>query len=294
MQIISTDLNLYKIFYVVSKSTTFSSAAKKLYISQPAVSYSIKSLEKQLNCKLFCRNTKKVLLTFEGSEILNKVEAALNLIISAENKLKDISNLQNGHIAIGTPSHIGVSYLSSIIARFRNDFPNISFEIVSKPTNELIKLMNNNEIEILIDTMPINFPPNTSHKILKNLNLCFASSTTNWKDQIFSKLNLLQSRLILPPKNTNIRETIDSLFLEQGQELTPTIEASTTEMIKHCVLNNLGYGLFIKETILNEINSNELKEISIDFTLPKINLCLAFQPSEISLAAKQFIEEYLK
>lgn len=132
MKQIIGDLNLYKIFYVVAKSSTFSSAAKKLYISQPAISYSIKTLESQLNCKLFCRNTKNIALTFEGFQILNQIETAINLIISAETKLQDIANLSRGHISIGIPSHLGAAYL---LPKLKNSKKSILIFLMRSLTN---------------------------------------------------------------------------------------------------------------------------------------------------------------
>lgn len=287
------DLNLYKVFYVVAKSSTFSSAAKKLYITQPAISYSIKTLEKQLGCKLFCRNTKNVTLTFEGNQILNQVETAFNLILSAEIKLNDIANLNSGNISIGTPSHIGSAYVLPIIKKFHENNPNISFEIINKSTNEILKSLVNKNIEIMIDTTPIEFPNNSHHIVLKNLNLCFATSPNLYIDKVFSKIDIANSRLILPPKNSNIMNSVNNIFYNEEIKLSPLVDVTTTEMIKLFVLKDMGIGLFIKETILEELKTNSLKEIKIDFELPTIDLCLVYYPAEISLASKEFIDNYL-
>ena len=76
------DINfeLYKVFYYVATSLSFSEASKKLFISQSAVSQSIKTLEKRLNQNLFIRSTKKVRLTPEGEILLRHIEPAINLI----------------------------------------------------------------------------------------------------------------------------------------------------------------------------------------------------------------------
>ena len=293
MKEIIGDLNLYKIFYVVAKSSTFSSAAKKLYISQPAISYSIKTLESQLNCKLFCRNTKNVTLTFEGYQILNQIETAINLIISAETKLQDIANLSRGHISIGIPSHLGSSYLLPIINEFKKDYPNISYEIINKSTNEILKLLNNKNIEMVIDTTPINFPENASFRTLQHLHLCFATYEENWQDVIHTKFDLSKANLILPPKNSNTRELIDNVFRQENIELSPIMEVTTTEMIKLSVINKFGTGLFIKETIEEELKNGILKEIKTDFDLPQLDLCLVYFPMDLSMAAKELINNYL-
>ena len=75
------DINyeLYKVFYYVASSLSFSDASKKLFISQSAVSQSIKTLERKLGQPLFIRSTKKVQLTPAGALLLKHVEPAMNL-----------------------------------------------------------------------------------------------------------------------------------------------------------------------------------------------------------------------
>ena len=94
-----SDLNLYKVFYIVSKCKNISHAAKKLFISQPAVSKSIKSLEHQLNVTLFYRNSKGVSLTKEGEILFEFIEKAYKEVSSGEDIIK---KLLNKEIGIGT------------------------------------------------------------------------------------------------------------------------------------------------------------------------------------------------
>lgn len=85
------DINyeLYKVFYYVATSLSFSEASKKLFISQSAVSQSIKTLEKKLGQTLFIRSTKKVQLTAAGALLLKHIEPAMNLIARGESQLLD-------------------------------------------------------------------------------------------------------------------------------------------------------------------------------------------------------------
>lgn len=77
---IDINYELYKVFYHVASTLNFSEASKQLYISQSAVSQSIKTLERKLDQTLFIRSTKKVQLTPEGEILMRHVEPAMNLI----------------------------------------------------------------------------------------------------------------------------------------------------------------------------------------------------------------------
>ena len=95
------DINyeLYKVFYYVATSLSFSDASKQLYISQSAVSQSIKTLEKKLEQPLFIRSTKKVQLTPAGKLLLKHIEPAMNLIQRGESQL-----LETGTLGLGQHS----------------------------------------------------------------------------------------------------------------------------------------------------------------------------------------------
>ncbi len=102
------DINyeLYKVFYYVATSLSFSEASKQLYISQSAVSQSIKTLEKKLEQPLFIRSTKKVQLTPAGKILLKHIEPAMNLIRRGESQLLDSGSLGLGQLHIGASDTI--------------------------------------------------------------------------------------------------------------------------------------------------------------------------------------------
>ena len=128
------DINyeLYKVFYHVASTLSFSEASKQLFISQSAVSQSIKVLEKKLNQTLFIRSTKKVQLTPEGEILLKHVEPAMNLIRQGENQLLDSNSLNGGQLRIGASDTICRYYLVPFLSEFHKRYPNIHIK-VTKP-----------------------------------------------------------------------------------------------------------------------------------------------------------------
>ena len=102
---IDINYELYKVFYHVASTLNFSEASKQLYISQSAVSQSIKTLERKLDQTLFIRSTKKVQLTPEGEILMRHVEPAMNLIQKGETQLLDAAST-GGQIRIGASDTI--------------------------------------------------------------------------------------------------------------------------------------------------------------------------------------------
>ena len=120
------DINyeLYKVFYYVATSLSFSEASKQLYISQSAVSQSIKTLEKRLNQNLFIRSTKKVRLTTEGEILLRHIEPAINLIQRGENQIIESNTLGGGQLRIGASDTICRYFLVPYLNKFHKAYPN--------------------------------------------------------------------------------------------------------------------------------------------------------------------------
>lgn len=94
------DLNLYKVFYTVAKTKSISKAAEMLYVSQPAVSYSIKSLEASLGGALFFRTPRGVELTPEAEKLYSAVKDCYNSLSVGERIFKEDKELINGDLYI--------------------------------------------------------------------------------------------------------------------------------------------------------------------------------------------------
>ena len=141
------DINyeLYKVFYHVASTLSFSEASKQLFISQSAVSQSIKVLEKKLNQTLFIRSTKKVQLTPEGEILLKHVEPAMNLIRQGENQLLDSNSLNGGQLRIGASDTICRYYLVPFLSEFHKRYPNIHIKVTNRTSIECARLLDNGQ-----------------------------------------------------------------------------------------------------------------------------------------------------
>ena len=127
------DINyeLYKVFYHVATSLSFSEASKQLYISQSAVSQSIKTLEKKLEQPLFIRSTKKVQLTPAGQVLLKHIEPAMNLIARGENQLLESNTLGLGQLHIAASDTICRYFLVPYLKEFHKKFPSVPIKVTN-------------------------------------------------------------------------------------------------------------------------------------------------------------------
>ncbi len=291
------NLNLYKIFYEVALSESISDASKKLFITQSAVSKAIKKLEEDLNTNLFYRNSKGVKLTEKGEELLFYVEEAFNNLVTAERTMTESKTLNKGKISIGVPSQIGSFYIFEDITNFHKKYPNIEITIISKTTTQLLKLLEQHEIDFIIDTSPINTKiDNIIIQPLIEVKNCFVakSDTSIDIDKIKTIKDLANYPLVLPIKGTDNRKQLDKVFEKNNVELNNVINIHTSEMIAGSIKKDLGIGYIIYDVIKDNVENKEFKIIDIKENLPKITINLVYIEKYLTIAPKFFIENYLK
>jgi DNA-binding transcriptional LysR family regulator len=140
------------VFVEVANNLSFSKAAEVLYISQPAITKHIQSLEKQYKISLFERKGNSVSLTTEGKILLEYVVKAMELQRHLE---FDITRQQNLHIAkgsltLGTSTTISLYVIPPVFSAFHQQYPNINLTLVNRNSENVLKALLDHEIDLAI------------------------------------------------------------------------------------------------------------------------------------------------
>ncbi len=286
------DLNLYKIFLTLYEQKSISKTADVLYVSQPAISYSLKELESRLGYNLFYRNHNGIEPTLEANELYSYIVTAFNIIEDGEEYVRKMNNLNVGVIKIGVQSHIAVFYLSSYISKFRKRYPGIKFEIISKSTVDLVEMLETRKINVIVDTLPIRVKEKSTKKImLSKLQNCFVYNTNYFKSGCINEEKDLQNYpLILPSKTASIRLKLDEYMESKGIKLSPVIESWTTEFMLEMVKRGDGIGYFTKNVIDMQIDKDNFEVITFNDALPSLELCAVYLEKFETVALKKFIK----
>lgn len=288
------NLNLYKVFYDVAQYGSVSLASKNLLISQPAISRSIKRLEEDLNVTLFYRTLNGMILTEKGKELLGYVEDACNSLRIGERNMMETATLEKGKLGIGVPSHIASFYLFDKIDKFRKDYPNVEISIVSRPTSELVRLLDSHEIDIIIDTAPIRGSEKELHveKLKEISHVFFKRSDDDTKASSIKDLE--EKPIILPIARASHRKRLNELALENGVEFKNVLSIDTSEMIHESVLQGLGIGYVLEDIIKKDVEAGKLEILPIKEELPKVEIDLVYIEKYLMRAPEEFINNYLK
>ena len=147
-------LELYRVFQEVARMGNISAAAQNLFISQSAVSQSIKQLEEQLQVRLFSRSTRGVVLTSEGKLLLDYVSHGLGLIQCGEEKLAQSRQLLTGELIIGASDTVTKTYLVSRLEAFHQNYPAIQIRILNGTSQMVLDYLHAGQVDIAFASEP--------------------------------------------------------------------------------------------------------------------------------------------
>ena len=213
------DINyeLYKVFYYVATTLSFSEAASQLYISQSAVSQSIKTLEKKLDQTLFIRSTKRVQLTPEGEILLRHVEPAINLIKRGETNLTE-ANASGGQLRIGASDTICRYFLVPYLKEFHKKYPNVPIKVTNATSINCVELLDQRKVDLIVTNFP-NAYLNHEHiqKSIHTFHDVFAANPAyfDFGDKEVSFSDLKKHPLMMLSRHSTTSEFLHNLFIQQ-------------------------------------------------------------------------------
>lgn len=231
--IMDINYELYKVFYYVASTLSFSEASKQLFISQSAVSQSIKTLERKLDQVLFIRSTKKVQLTPEGEILLRHVEPAMNLIKRGEAQLLDSAST-GGQIRIGASDTICRYFLVPFIERFHKAFPGAHIKVTNATSIQSVELLNSGQVDFIVVNSPNAYLGSvTKIKRIKIFQDVFLANQSfkELKGRQLSFQELLEYPILMLDKKSTTSEFLHNLFQQHHLDLVPEAELSSNDLL---------------------------------------------------------------
>ena len=137
-------------FLMVSKVNSFTRAAERLYVSQPAVTNAVRALEDELGIQLFDRGQKQALLTIEGKIFCKHVEQLMTGISNTLEEINSLKNLSSGILRLGLTPLGGIPACVLLIKNFIESYPNINVSIHEDNTENLQKLLIEDKLDVAI------------------------------------------------------------------------------------------------------------------------------------------------
>ena len=292
---IDINYELYKVFYHVASTLNFSEASKQLFISQSAVSQSIKTLERKLDQTLFIRSTKKVQLTPEGEILMRHIEPAMNLIQKGEAQLIDAAST-GGQIRIGASDTICRYFLIPYLERFHKAFPGAHIKVINQTSMKCAELLRNGQVDLIV----VNYPNNhlgTAASVLriKKFRDVFIAGSPflELKDRTVSFSELLHYPILMLDKNSTTNEFLHQVFQQHQLDLVPEIELTSNDLLID--LAHIGLGIAFVPDYCITSQSDDLFLLKTKEELPYRELAVAYNDQlPLSRASMEFLSYFQK
>ena len=286
----SVKLELYRVFKEVAEVGNITAAAQALYISQSAVSQSIKQLEHDLQTRLFARNSRGVTLTAEGQMLYEYVRSAMGLLETGEEKLSQTRELQMGHLTIGASDTVTSQFLLPYLDRFHRQYPAIHIQIVSGRSHKVLGLLRSGKVDIAFASTPSDtssldiYPCFNTHSIF----VAGAEYPCDF-DHIYSLDEIAAFPLILLERKASSRLYLERYFLQNGLRLNPEIELGARSLLVDLAAIGFGVAGVTEEFVHRDLESGRLKKLNTSFEIParSVDMCLLNDVPQ-SAAAERF------
>ncbi|OUM95823.1 MAG: LysR family transcriptional regulator [Thermobacillus sp. ZCTH02-B1] len=287
------NLEGYRAFLAVAQSGSFSKAAEKLGVTQPAVSHTVRRLEERLGGPLFYRTPAGVRLTGEGEMLYKFVSQAFHFLENGERKIAEMRNLVAGEVKIGAGDTLCRHYLLPHLEAFHREYPGVKIQVTNRTTRETIALLKEGKIDFGI----VNLPVKDSQLVIREsipLHDCFVAGeafrslterTLTWRELVLQPLILLE-------QGSNIRAYVDRFAKGQGVDIRPEFELGSIDLLVQFARIGLGIACVIREFVADELAKGTLHEIRLEKPLPPRRVGLVtLKEVPLSAAASRFLEK---
>ena len=275
----------------MSKQGNISAAAQNLFISQSAVSQSVKQLEEQLQVRLFSRSTRGVSLTSEGKLLLEYVSHALGLLQSGEEKIAASRQLLTGELIIGASDTVTKTYLLSRLEAFHKDYPDIRIRILNGTTSMVLDYLHAGQVDIAFASEA---PDETVYSVRHcvDTHTIFVAAPDYLEfDKVYTMEEIAALPLILLERKASSRVYVERYFQDHGVQIHPEIELGSHNLLISLARIGLGVACVTEEFSLSGLSRGVIVPLKTDFEIPPraVTMC-TLQGVTPTSAANRFMD----
>lgn len=281
------DTETLKSFIAIAETASFSLAAERLFVTQPAISKRIALLEEELGSKLFDRIGRQISLTESGRKLLPRAHRIIQEIEDSKREIRDLSGDISGKLSIAISHHIGLHRLPPVLKQFSQQYPDVSLDISFKDSEAAHDDVLHGKLELAVVTLapkalakihseeiwpdPLAFTVANDHPLasVKNTNLDLLS----------------QHSAIIPGDATYTGQLIKEVFSSHHLKLNTLMATNYLETIKMMVSIGLGWSVLPATMLDDQLTRLQIKEASLSRRLG----CIYHTERSVSNAAKAFI-----
>lgn len=254
------EIRQLKAFLAIAEAKTFTAGARRVNVTQAAISMQIRQLEEEVGLQLFTRTPRRVIMTEAGEYLLNRARKILREHDTALAEIAEVAGAEHGRLRIGSASaEFASQQLPKILQNLRTKYPHGDLSVSAGTSQTLVDKIMHGEIDIAFVSLPVDNSSITTDLLFSDEIVAIAHpSHPNAKEKFISAAALAGEKLILGERGGNTRRMIDDFFHAANVRPNISMELSRQEAINQMVENNLGVGTAGAKTIADEIREGRL------------------------------------
>ena len=259
------DIENLRAFISVAENSSFSRAAEQLFITQPAVSKRIATLEQRLATRLFDRIGHRIQLTDGGRILLKRGRLLLQEMEDMTREVTSLSGEISGRLQIATSHHIGLHRLPPILRQYTSQYPDVSLDIRFMDSEDACNAVLHGDLELGIVTLPPQGQTELEHTLIWDDPLAFIVGQNHplCHSKKVSPAKLASYPAILPATGTYTRAVLDIAFAPFQPELNVSMSSNYLETIKMLVAVGLGWSVLPKTMVDRELHTLDVSGIKL-------------------------------
>jgi len=237
------NLDQLRSFVLVIETGSFSAAADRLGISQPAVSLQVRQLERRLSVRLIERVGKRAKATPAGMELLRHAQHIGSAVENAVDALADHASGVTGRVRLGTGATACLHFLPAVLRTLREQFPALSVVVSTGNTEDQARKVEENSLDLALVTLPAAGRALAAMPVLEDEFVAIGRADVAPLKARVAPADLGALPLVLFEPAANTRKLVDRWFADEGLQPQPVMELGSVEAMKEMVAAGLGYGI---------------------------------------------------
>ena len=254
------EIRQLKAFLAIAEAKTFTAGARRVNVTQAAISMQIRQLEDEVGLQLFTRTPRRVILTEAGEYLLERARKILREHDSALAEIAEVAGAEYGRLRIGSASGtFAMHQLPTIMQRLKETFPNSELSVSSGTSERLVDRIMHGELDTAFISLPVDNTNVTTESLFSDEIVAIAHPKHPLaKEKYISAATLAGENLILGERGGNTRRMIDEFFAAANVKPNITMELSRQEAINQMVANGLGVGMAGAKSVSRDIKDGKI------------------------------------
>ena len=286
------NFNQLRVFYKAAKNLNFTAAANELFITQPAVTFQVKSFEEYCELKLFKKRGRRVYLTDEGKSLFEYAARIFQYEKEIENAIDEMRELKRGVLRLGTTKTYARYFMPLMFTSFHKNFPNIKIQLNEGSSADMIYSLVDFKIDVAIiakaiDHAGVNFFPFSREEMAL---IAAPDYPLAGKKEVSFK-ELAKEPFIMKEIGSGTRKLVEELFARAKCKPNILMETSNTEFIKQLVNRGEGVSFLVKEAVAAELKNKDLIEVPLTGHKILLEVNIAYLKGQVlSPPARAFVD----